>query len=261
MKWPSSITLVRHGESQYNELRQRKEKDSRYQLFKRAFNKNPQSAECRELAEEMRGRFTLNVSDYYTSLTDAGHIQAKKTGAKMRHLIHEQPDVIIVSPYRRTRETFDDMASTAWPFIRDDRQVYDDRIREQEHGMSLLYNDWRIFEVFHPLQQELKRLQGPYWYQYPQGESVLQVRDRIRSFTNTLIREYAGKCVMLVTHHLTILSIRANFERLSPEEFIRLDEEEKPRNCGVTIYRCDPNLGTNGKLRLHCYNRCFWDES
>jgi hypothetical protein len=54
--------------------------------------------------------------------------------------------------------------------------------------------------------------------------------------------------------------VRANLERLSSEEFIRLDEEEKPRNCGVTIYRGNPHRGANGKLELECYNRCFWDD-
>jgi len=258
MKWPLSITLVRHGESQYNELRFYKERSKRYQLFKEEFSKDPRSKVCRKLAEEMLGDFYLNVSDYDTPLTRKGYIQAVKTGNNVQNVI-PVPDVVIVSPYRRTRETFQGM-SEPWPALVGRELVYDDRVREQEHGLALLYNDWRIFEVFHPEQHTLRKLMGPYWYQYPQGESVSQVRDRIRSFTNTLIREYAGKHVMLVTHHLTILSIRANFERLSPEDFIQLDEKQKPRNCGVTIYRCDPNLGTNGKLRLHCYNGCFLDE-
>lgn len=258
MKWPSSITLVRHGESQYNELRYYKERSSRYQLFKTEFNKDLRSKACRKLAEEIRKDFGLNVSDYDTPLTREGHNQAVKTGLRMLSTV-PIPDIMIVSPYRRTRETLRDM-SDGWHSLLNRECVYDDRIREQEHGLSLLYNDWRVFEVFHPEQHDFKKLQGPYWYQYPQGESVAQVRDRIRLFTSTLIREYAGKDVMIVTHHLTILSIRANFERLSPEEFIRLDEEEKPRNCGVTIYRGYPDRGKDGKLELDCYNRCFWAE-
>jgi IS5 family transposase len=61
-----------------------------------------------------------------------------------------------------------------------------------------------------------------------------------------------------VTHHLTILSFRANYERLSPEEFIRLDEHEKPVNCGITVYRGDPNQGKDGKLVLQIYNKKFY---
>lgn len=136
--------------------------------------------------------------------------------------------------------------------------VADDRIREQEHGLSLLYSDWRVFHVLHPDQKQLRDLQGPYWYQYPQGESVSQVRDRARSFTSMLIREWADKHVLVVTHHLTILSLRANYQRFSPEEFIRLDEYEKPVNCGVTLYRGDPTIGKDGKLVLKAYNKKFY---
>ena len=110
----------------------------------------------------------------------------------------------------------------------------------------------------HPEQRMLRKLQGPYWYQFPQGESVAQVRDRIRSMTSTIIREYRDLHVWLVTHHLTILSIRANFERLSPEDFIHLDEHEKPVNCGITIYRGDPQSGGSGKMQLELYNKSLY---
>ena len=119
----------------------------------------------------------------------------------------------------------------------------------------LLYNDWRVFNVFHPEQGALRTLLGPYWYQYPQGESVSQVRDRVRSILATVIREHSGKNVMMVTHHLTILSIRATLERLTHEQFMELDTNEKPVNCGVTHYRGDPDAGSNGKLVLDFYNR------
>lgn len=59
---------------------------------------------------------------------------------------------------------------------------------------------------------------------------------------------------MNITHHLSILSIRADLERLSADEFIRLDKEEKPINLGVTLYKGDPNQGTDGKLILEAYN-------
>jgi broad specificity phosphatase PhoE len=77
----------------------------------------------------------------------------------------------------------------------------------------------------------------------------------ISLWVNTLIREYAGKRVLAVTHHLTILAIRAQLERLGPEEFIALDRNEKPINCGVTIYRGDPNQGEDGRLILAQYNQ------
>ena len=63
---------------------------------------------------------------------------------------------------------------------------------------------------------------------------------------------------MVVTHHLTILSMRANFERLDAAEFQRLDREEKPINCGVTLYKGRPYAGENGKLVLEAYNKKYY---
>jgi broad specificity phosphatase PhoE len=253
MKWPTELVIVRHAQSDFNILRGMKSSNPLYQKFVESFNSDHRSAETMELAREVRTKFTLGVSDADTGITLDGCKMAMVTGKALKQRLGEVPHVIYVSPYYRARQTLMYMASE-WPSLNDVKTVTEDRIREQEHGLSLLYNDWRVFQVMHPEQKELRELQGPYWYQYPQGESVSQVRDRIRSFLGTLIREHAGQRVMLVTHHLTILSIRATLERLSPESFIHLDEMEKPVNCGVTIYRGDPSLGRRGKLLLREYN-------
>lgn len=256
MKWPNSLTLVRHGQSEYNALRAKKEADPTYQQFKAEFKKDSTSEIARYLAKLINNKFSLGVGDYGTLLTKEGRTQARVTGRELQKHIH-LPEVVFVSPYLRTRNTFEEMVA-GWPELGNAKIVFDDRIREQEHGLSLIYNDWRVFEALHPEQRKLHELLGPYWYQYPQGESVSEVRDRIRLFMEMLVREYAEKEVLLITHHLTILSIRANLERLSPEEFIRIDEEEKPINCGVTTYVGSPGVGTNGKLELFSYNDCLW---
>jgi broad specificity phosphatase PhoE len=253
MKWPTQLVLVRHAESAYNILREKKAQDPEYQEFKRLYEENFESPKTRKLAVIMHDRYSLGVSDAKTPITEAGSTMALTTGMLISAEI-ELPDVVFVSPYLRTEETFSQMKS-GWPELKGVKMVPEDRIREQEHGLSLLYNDWRIFHVMYPEQRKLHELLGPYWYQYPQGESVSLVRDRIRSFLGTLVREYSGKRVMLVTHHLTLLSMRAILERLSPEEFIRLDEEDKPVNCGVTIYTGYPDKGRDGKLILTTYNK------
>lgn len=255
MKWPTSITLIRHEQSAYNELRGCKKNDALYQEFKAAFTVDHRSLKTRWLAEEVNKKFSLGVSDYETPLTPSGEICAFQTGQSIRlNHDHPLPNVVLVSPYVRTQQTYEHLR-IGWPELRSIPVVYDDRIREQEHGLSLLYNDWRVFHVFHPEQKQLYDLMGPYWYQYPQGESVPQVRDRVRSIINTLIREYVGMHVFIITHHLTILSFRANFERLSAQEFVRLDEKKKSVNGGLTLYRGDPHRGGNGKLELVYYNR------
>lgn len=259
MKWPSQLIIIRHGQSVYNVLRDKKKLDPEYRKFVRAFDKDYTSEDTRFLAQIMRKKYESGVSDYDTPLTFAGKKQAESLGSKILAYAGYSPDVVFVSPYLRTRQTYQHMRFTMgidrtnWPV------VYDDRIREQEHGLSLLYSDWRIFQTIHSEQKLLRDLQGPYWYQFPQGESVSMVRDRIRSFMTMLVREYAGARVWVVSHHLTKLSIRANLERLSPEQFIYKDDYEKPINCGVTQYEGDPKKGKDGKLVLVDYNLKLWE--
>lgn len=253
MKWPAGVTLIRHAESAYNELKQRKQGDSLYQSFKAAFELDYRSPEARRLALEIKDRYTLGCNDFEMPLTDAGRNQARATGKHLHQLI-SKPDVVFYSPYRRTCDTFTELCAE-WPALKDVKMIAEDRIREQEHGLALLYNDRRVLQVLHPEQKELRDLLGPYWYQQPQGESVSQVRDRTRAVITMLIRECAGQRVLMVTHHLTILSWRANIERLTPAEFIRLDAEEEPVNCGITHYEGNPRASEDGRLELKFYNK------
>jgi len=254
MKWPTSLTLIRHGQSAYNVLRAQKQQDPEYQQFQKLYADGDDGLEARIVAAKIKRKYALGVGDYETPLTEEGKLQAIVTGSKLDEADTVLPDVIIYSPYLRTRETMRGLME-GWEALEAVPTVEDDRIREQEHGLAIIYNDWRVFHTFHPEQRELKKLQGDYWYQYPQGESVAHVRDRVRSMLTTLAREYSGQRVLMVTHHLTILSIRATLERLTPEEFIKLDKTDKPVNCGVTEYIGKPDEGKDGKLVLETYNQ------
>lgn len=112
MKWPASITLIRHAQSAYNELRLRKDRDPEYSRFKAMFNKHPDSSETRILAEKMRAQYALNTSDYQTPLSKAGERQAEETGRSMWSEV-PIPDIVLVSPYLRTRETLGLMRKTS----------------------------------------------------------------------------------------------------------------------------------------------------
>ncbi|HTM68372.1 MAG TPA: histidine phosphatase family protein [Candidatus Binatia bacterium] len=256
MKWPSSLTLIRHDTSAYNVLRDAKKKDGVYAKFLAAWEKDPDADETCVLAREVVKKFALGVGDSDTPLADAEGRQARTTGEKMAAEF-ETPEVIYVSPYTRTLETLRHLIE-GWPALEDVRIFKDERIREQEHGLALLYNDWRVFECLHPEQRGLRKMEGAYWYRFPQGENVPDVRLRNRSWIETLIRDWRGKRVLAVTHHLNILATRATLERLDAEEFLRLDKEEKPINCGVTMYKGHPDKGADGRLLLEFYNRKYY---
>lgn len=261
MKWPSELVVVRHGESVYNALKAQKANTSLYREFRARCEEvtdwtAPLPLELAKLARKVQKEFTLGISDYKTPLNDEGVEQAKVTAEKLARITNV-PDIVFVSPYMRTMQTWEHMKER-WQELESAKFYEEERIREREHGLLIPYNDWWLMTIFHPEQKvfydSLKEY-AEYSYTYPQGENVPMVRDRIRSWISTLIREFAGMRVLAITHHVTILALRANLERLSAEEFIRLDKEEKPVNCGVTIYRGDPNQGEDGRLILTHYNQ------
>jgi broad specificity phosphatase PhoE len=263
MKWPKTVTFIRHDVSQYNVLREIKAQDPGYQVFRREFEANPASDRARQLAEQMQAIYALKVRDASTPLLDPEAKRALAVGRTMACRRWAEPQAVFVSPYVRATLTWDSLwrgfmtvaAGAAKPLV-----IEDERVREQDHGLATLYNDWRIFHTLHPEQRELYNLEGAYRYRYPQGENVPDVRERNRSWLGALVRDYAGQHVWVVTHHLNILAARANLERLDEAAFLELDHACKPVNCGVTLYKGCSSLGRNGKLQLASYNGQLWTE-
>ena len=260
MKWPKELTIVRHGESTYNKLKAKKERNPFYQKFVIRYEEiqdwgAPLPNDIIEMAEEITREFSLGMSDFHTPMTKDGREQAFITGQMLEHEIL-LPDVIFVSPFMRTAETLREMI-IGWPELAEVKTYSEERIREKSPGLAALYNDWRVFNVLYPEQKRYRDLFGElvdYWYRYPNGENIPDARELLGSWVTTLIREFSGKRVLAVSHHLTILAMRAHLERLGTEEFIELDKDEKPINCGVTIYRGDPKQGKDGKFILARYN-------
>jgi len=263
-EWPGELVIVRHGESEYNALKKLREKDPCYKEFVKAYATawdSPHNLEAaQELAEEIQQKFVLDRSSEKTALTDIGKQQAITTGENLKHEI-SLPDAIFVSTHLRTRQTFECLKE-GWPELGKVSCVhFDERIREQEHGTALLYNDWRVFDVLNPQQKRLYDQEGMYHYRYPNGENIPDLNLRIGLCIDFMRQRYSGKKVLFIGHHIAILSKRMIIEGFRPEEFIRLDKEEKPINCGVTVYRHedDPTHEGGGKLVLKCYNMKLYD--
>ena len=252
-----SLMLIRHDTSAYNVLKSKKIDDPLYKEFLEEYEKDYISENSKKLASELEKKFSLGVSDANTPLADEEGQKAYETGARLRAEGTPVPEIIFVSPYKRTRLTFEHL-KRGWPELENAKVIEDERIREQEHGVSTLYNDSKIYNVFHPEQKRLRELEGSYWYRFLQGENIPDVRARNRSWLTTLTRDFSGKRILVITHHLNILATIANLDRLNSDEFIKLDNEDKPINCGVTLYKGYPNLGQDGKIKLEFYNRCYY---
>jgi broad specificity phosphatase PhoE len=259
MKWPESLSLVRHDVSAFNQLHTLKSQDPVYQEFRSAYDQGQWSDVTEQLAYRVMEHFALEVGDHDTPLVPVEEGQksnAELMASNLRNKI-QVPDTIFVSPYKRTHQTLERMMQGG-PELSEVRVVEEDRIREQDHGLALIYNDWRVFNTIHPEQRKLRDREGSYWYRFPQGENVPDVRERLRSWLGTVSRDYYEKNLLAVTHHLAILSLRANLERWSDERFIEVDTNEKPINAGVTIYRGDSTQGTDGHLVLDVYNALLY---
>ena len=256
MKWPKYAAFLRHLPSAYNILRGFKEADPLYVEFRRNFEMDPDSKKTRQLAKKVADKWRLPTGDHNTRLVEEERHKGVVTGQALRNFL-ELPDVIFVSPYERTLHTLASLTE-GWPELAGVKTLEEERIREQEHGLGLIYNDWRVMHALHPEQRLLYEIEGPYWYRYPQGENVPDVRSRGRDFMATVIREFAEQKVLAVTHHLTILGIRANQERWDAKKFLEVDQTNKPANCSLTFYQGDRSQGKAGRLVLTDYNKVFY---
>jgi len=256
MKWPNYVMLIRHDKSAYNILKEQKEEDKTYQRFLRAYEKNWRSRWTRHLARKVQEKFALGVSDASTPLVDGAGKDAMAVGAALKDEF-ELPNVILVSPYERTLCTMENLIK-GWPRLRNVPVYEEERVREQEHGTLLLSNDKKVFFALHHEQKELYDQEGPYRYRYPQGESIPDVRKRAHSTIGTITREFSEKNVIIISHHVNILAMIANLRRFGEKEFLQLSREDKPINCGVTLFRGNPGRGKNGKLELAFYNKKYY---
>lgn len=275
-KWPKSVSLIRHGESAFNakknqdvlgmaEFRAKYKEEFAIMNAHAVYTGKFPSVELRKMAIDLLPFVAPEYSDFDTELTETGYRQAVKTGERLPENL-ELPNAIYVSPYKRTRQTLEGLMQ-GWPELKAVRLYEDERIREQEHGKRTMIGDAMVYFVLHPDHALHYKYSTKYEYKHEGGESLLDVKDRVRSMVSTLIREHSSlthsgaeaipENVMMVTHHLVILAARANLERWNREKFIHEDENNRPVNCGVTIYKGHPvpsDARNLGKLELDQYN-------
>src|SRR5262245_10364863 len=112
-KWPDSLWIVRHGQSESNV--------------------------ARRLAEQAaREEIGISVRDVDVELSDLGREQARAVGRWLLALPPEQrPNAVLVSPYRRAIQTAALICEAAeiTASRADGSYVVDERLREKEFGV------------------------------------------------------------------------------------------------------------------------------
>jgi len=227
-RWPLRLWLVRHGQSAGNVARD----------------------EAHAAGLE---RIPLTLRDVDVPLSGLGEQQAEALGrwfAQGRG--NGLPEVILSSPYVRSRETarrFRD-AGGAEP---DEAVCVDERLREKEFGILDGLTTAGV-AAQEPQQAEFRRLLGKFYHRPPGGESWADVILRLRSLLDTVSLHYGGRRGVIVGHQGGGLCLRYIIENLSEEEILAIDRAGDVANCSVTEYRFDASHGKDGGLVLVRYN-------
>ncbi len=229
---PLELILIRHAESERNKVK----KDESFFADEYARNK-------------VRG-----IADEEVELTEAGKSQARITG----HILKQSFgvfDYVYHSGYKRTEQTVDEILRNYSESEKDRMKVrMSSFIRERDPGYAYDMTEEEAKKAF-PYMAEYWKTFGGYFAVPPGGESLAQVTERIYLFMDTIFRDRAGQKVLVVTHAGAIRSFRFLLEKWSYEQALQFSTEQKPLNCGVTVYEYDKH---DHHLHLKSYNKVYY---
>jgi broad specificity phosphatase PhoE len=182
------------------------------------------------------------TADHAVPLSERGHGQAREAGRVVAEHLREaladdRPHVRLwVSPYKRTRETADELMSVTVPWITD--RVEHILLCEQQFGLfdgvpenelpERFPAEWAYYDM-------LCRFGGKFWARMPQGESRFDVAKRIHQAFGTFHRdalEHGIRDVVVICHGVTLRAFVMMWCHLSPEWF---EAEPNPANCAVRL--------------------------
>ena len=206
-RWPTEITLVRHGESVGN-------------------------IAAAEAGRRGAARLDLEFRDADTPLSGTGREQAAAVGAVAAASGARRPDLVVSSPYRRAAQTAE-AALEAWG---DGELVLDERLRERDLGVLDGLTSAGI-RAEYAAEAERRSRVGKFYYTPPSGESWCDVTLRVRSLLADLRDGYEGKRVWLFTHQAVVMSFRYVLEHLTEQELLEIDRTAELPNCSITSYR------------------------
>jgi broad specificity phosphatase PhoE len=285
-QWPNEFVLARHVQSDYNVfnpydipgyVRFAELFDREFEVLTKENIQHFPSPELRKMAEKMVPYVMSDVSDYDTEVTEVGYKHAVLIGEALPGVI-QKPDAVYVSPYKRARQTHQGFIE-GWPALGDVPTKFEDRSREQEHGMRGMYRDYRVYCALNPDYALLYKHVTQYEYRNEAGESPLDLTNRMRSMVASIVRKHGGtprvledmlvefmerhgwdtrlkiakalgldavnkpENVLCIQHHLGILAMRKVLENWDRERYLKENEpENRPPNGSISIYR-----GVSGK--------------
>jgi len=229
LNWPNRLWLVRHGQSAGNVARD-------------------------EAHAAKAARIALAARDADVPLSPLGEEQSRALGLWLAgQPDDERPDVVLVSPYLRARQTSALIRETGGLAAATLADMVDERLREKEFG--ILDGLTRLgIAAEQPEQAEFRRLLGKFYHRPPAGESWCDVILRLRSALDTISLHHCGRRVVIVSHQVVVLCLRYLLENMTEEQILAIDRGGDVANCSVTEYVFNPDMGKIGGMELRRYN-------
>ncbi len=221
--WPDRLWIVRHGESAGNVARD--------------------AAQAARLP-----RIDIGHRDVDVPLSTLGTTQSDALGRWFAAMpANARPDVLLVSPYLRARQTADGIIGAGGLAPEASRPIADERLREKEFGILDRLTRYGIEEE-HPQQAELRKIMGKFYHRPPGGESWCDVILRLRSALDTISLHHSGRRVLVVGHQVVVLCMRYLLDGMDEDAILAVDRQGDVANCSVTEYAYDPQENPDGMV-------------
>uniref|UniRef100_A0A7S1XZL4 Uncharacterized protein n=1 Tax=Phaeomonas parva TaxID=124430 RepID=A0A7S1XZL4_9STRA len=173
----------------------------------------------------------VNTPDWKIPLTKKGWKDARLAGQQIKEIVGDSPIYIYTSPYLRTKQTLAGMVG-AW----DTNEIVgvreEPRLTEQQFG-----NFQNVTNVKESREQRTRF--GRFYFRFPEGESGLDVYNRVTSFIATLFRDFSNKDiaredldVIIVTHGLTLRLFLMRFFHYTIHDF---ENSYNPNNGAFVV--------------------------
>jgi broad specificity phosphatase PhoE len=183
--------------------------------------------------------------DYALALSENGIRQAREAGERLKKIIGNESAFFYVSPFWRTRETFENIATKL------DRDkiswTEEPRIREQEWGHLRSPEEGALIE-------KDRDQYGTFYFRIPDGESAADVYDRVSDFLGSLHRDFEKpdlpENVVIITHGMAIRLFLMRWFHWTVEDFEII---ANPFNGEIIVMNKDSHdkYHLSQKLRTH----------
>jgi 2,3-bisphosphoglycerate-dependent phosphoglycerate mutase len=177
-------------------------------------------------------------------LSELGREQARAVGKWLAGLgDDERPELAVVSPYLRTRQTAElALEGSGVPM------VVDERLRDRELGVLDLLTG-RGVQARLPGEYARRARLGKFYYRPPGGESWADVLLRLRALLREVREDHPGGRVLCFGHEATAFLVRYLAEELSEARLMEIAHATTMANCSISTWRRH-----GGELRPELFN-------